>query len=191
MPTEAKADDILNAGGGPWSMELAPWPLWKQGEDWTADGRPDENKFNNCGPECVAEVISHLCDVELPADYIHDVVRGEGYHGYLSLADLALFLQKYVKVECKIERPVTKNVWLWTIWKQLTLGHPMIGLFSFTKPGSFDGHFRCVVGMGNDPHVVLTADPWTGKKRRESWTLAWEWAKGPLLLVDRRRAIGK
>jgi hypothetical protein len=173
----------------PWKIELTPWPYWSQLHDWTADGQQDENRIYDCGPECVAMVLKYLTGVELPADYIKDVMKGEGYVGYTSVDDLRGFLQRYCETPCEVITVSSQQQLLWHEWRYLVRGRPLIGLFSFSAPGAADGHFRAVMGM--DPWTMVTADPWTGSRRVESHGEHWAWSKSCLLGIQRHRALGR
>ena len=87
---------------------LSPWPNWSQLDDWTADGGPDENRLNNCGPESAAECLKYLTGVELPADFIKDAMYGEAYTGYTDVGHLVDFLQRRCEVPVRFtaEMPI-------------------------------------------------------------------------------------
>lgn len=171
----------------PWHLELNPWPYWGQLVDWTADAQPDENRSNNCGPESLAMCLKYLTGVELPSDYVKDVEYGEGFVGYTDTTHLERFLLRYANTHSRTIQVGSMRELLYAEWRHLLGGRPAIGLFSFSRPGAADGHFRPVVGM--DMHSVYTADPWTAKRRREGYAEHWAWSKGILTLIDRRRSI--
>ncbi len=175
-------------GSPPWSMELTPWDYWSQTADPDIAGGVGSgiNAQNNCGPECIAMSIVHLTDVVLDASYIKDYMHGPNYTGYTSLEDQVKALHYLARTDAHILWPNTKDRWLWTIWKALTLRHPLIGLYYFSAPGAPDGHFRCITGMGSREEIV-TADPANGTRRIEPWDTQWQWAQGPLIEINRRR----
>ena len=185
--------DPIGGGDAPWSIDLNPWDFWSQTNDPARDGDPGSgpNAANNCGPEALAMVVAHLTDVVLDADYILDCMDGPDHIGYTSLEDLARYLTRFCRTQVSIVNPQTKHDWLWQCWKELTLNHPSIALFSFSAPGAPDGHFRPIIGMTNSPPTLITADPANATRRVESWDLAWQWAKNPIILVHRSRAIGQ
>lgn len=172
-----------------WNIELEPWPYWSQLTDWTADGADDENRLNDCGPECVAMALKYLTGVELPADYVKDVMKGQGYQGYTTADDLRAFLGRYCETPAEEIVCSSQRQLLWNEWRYLVRGRPLIGLFSFSAPGADDGHFRAVVGA--NPTQVITADPWTGQRRVESYADHWAWSKGMLLGIQRTRSLGQ
>lgn len=171
-------------------MELIPWDYWCQTADpaQDGDGGSGNNAPNDCGPECASMALAYLSGVVLDADYIKDCMKGAGYQGYTSLDDLVRFFHTTARTPASIRTPTSREQWLWTIWHCLTRGHPSIGLFSFSAPGAADGHFRCLVGMGSD-RSIISADPWTGSRRVETWDNLWSWAKGPIIEIQRQRSI--
>jgi hypothetical protein len=171
----------------PWHIELHPWPFWSQLHDWTFDGRPDINKYNDCGPESVAMCLKYLTGVELPAEYIKDVMKGSGYVGYTSVEDLAGFLSRYCECPTEILRPGDRHHLAHYEWQYLSKGRPLIGLFSFSAPGAADGHFRAVIGR--TASTAITADPWSGRRRVETLAEHWAWSKGVLIGLERRRRV--
>jgi len=172
----------------PWNIELKPWPFWSQLSDWTADGQPDENAANDCGPESVAMCLKYLTGVELPADYIKDVMYGEGYTGYTDVEHLERFLSRFTETRAVTMTAYTQPHLLWLEWTYLKRGWPLIGLFSFSAPGAPDGHFRAVIGQ--NAHQAITADPWTARRRVESLADHWAWSKGLLIGIQRTRRLG-
>ncbi len=171
-----------------WHLELRPWPFWSQLADWTADGGPDENRLNNCGPECVAMCLRYLTGVELAADTIKDTLYGQGYAGYTNVPDLERFLEQRCETAAETILCTSARDQAWHEWRYLRRGRPLIGLFSFSAPGSADGHFRCVIGQ--DRRHVYTADPWTGSRRVETIDEHWAWSKGLLVGIERVRRLG-
>lgn len=169
----------------PWSLELNPWPLWDQLRDPMPAGLPEDNAANDCGPESAAMALCHLTGVALPADYIKDAVRGYDYTGYLDITDLRTFFEGSTQTPCAIRIATSRSRLIWTEWRALMRGHPIIGLFSFSAPGANDGHFRPVIRL--TPTSVTTADPWTGTERVESHALHFAWSKGVLLDILRHR----
>jgi hypothetical protein len=173
----------------PWNIELKPWPFWSQLGDWTAaDGQPDENAQNDCGPECVAMALKYLTGIEMPADYIKDVMYGEGYTGYTDVAHLERFFNQLTETRVVIMLAYTQAHLLWLEWTYLKRGWPLIGLFSFSAPGAPDGHFRAVIGQ--NANQAITADPWTARRRTESHASHWAWSKGLLIGIQRTRRLG-
>jgi hypothetical protein len=171
-------------------MELLPWPYgWCQLRDPAGTGQPGSgpNAQNDCGPECCSEVIMHLTACETSAAYLCDRVKGPAYTGYLSLGDLQQIMRTVAHTRSAIIQVASRQEWFYRIWKNLTYGHPMIGLFSFTAPGTDDGHFRAITGL--TPSQVITSDPWTGARRVESYDENWSWSKGAMLRILRTRQL--
>jgi len=173
----------------PWSIELKPWPFYSQLADWRAN-LPDPNAANNCGPECVAMVMKFLTGVELPANVIKDAIYGEGYVGYSNVPDLEAYLRNYCETDAATILTRSARNQAWWEWRYLKQGKPLIGLFWSTMVNGRGqgGHFRAVIGQ--TPHTVITADPWTGTRRVETIEEHWQWSKGLLIGVDRVRRLG-
>lgn len=174
-------------------IELQHWPFYSQLHDWTADAQPDENRLNNCGPECLAMVTKYLTDVELPADFIKDVLYGESFQGYTSQEKQIYWLRKYCNTGSDIYTyPVTASFGSSSVtamfhkWDdELLRGHPLIHLRSFSGPNKPDGHFECGIGSGKG--YKITADPWTGQRRVWSDREFWDWSKGTFVRANRIR----
>lgn len=164
-------------------MELQPWSYWDQTNDWTADGRPDENRFNNCLAECVAMCVWYIHGIELPADYFHDRVRGEGYTGYMYTSDGVMMLSRWGGVPAQ-DYSANVDDTLSRVCSALDDGRPTILLVRFNdNPDS--GHF--VVAVGYDDSGLILADPYGGWQRRMGWQEFGEWYKGWAIEVQRHR----
>ncbi len=164
---------------------LNPWPLYNQMNDWTVDADGvDENKENNCGPESVAMCLKYLTGVELPADFIKDVLYGQDFTGYTFMNDLARFLQKRCDVRCDIRvgqdtdlKPVLQSA--------IDKGFPIIVLFFFDRAKPESGHFAPVIGY--DDKGATRANPWGGKLEYMLWADFESWQKGNQCIVLQRK----
>jgi hypothetical protein len=180
---------------------LSPWPNWTQLNDWTADGRPDENRFNNCGPESVAECLKYLTGIELPADYIKDVMYGEAYTGYTNIPPIVDFLQKKCAVPCEVYSDdlasamggrstgsTPAHTRLQPVVQQaLDAGHPIIVLFFWKLEEPNSGHFCPIVAC--DEHGCTRSNVWNGQMETWSWDTFEQWQKlGSAIELKRLRA---
>jgi hypothetical protein len=67
------------AGGGAMvPMRNVTLPVWDQLNDPLPDGSLPAQRFNECGEECVAEVIEWVHGVEIGADALRFLLRGPG-----------------------------------------------------------------------------------------------------------------
>lgn len=164
---------------------LNPWPLYNQMNDWTVDADGiDENRENNCGPESVAMCLKYLTGVELPADFIKDVLYGQDFTGYTFMNDLARFLQKRCEIRCDIrvaQDPDLKPV----IQKAIDSGFPMIVLFYWDRDKPESGHFAPVIGY--DDKGTTRANPSGGKLEYMKWDEFESWQKGNQCMVLQRQ----
>lgn len=154
------------AGAGAWSCSLYPFPVWGQNVDWTADGRPDENKAHNCLPESVAMCLKHLTGIELPADFIKDVEYGEGYTGDTDFNHAQSFLTRHCDTRSHQWSASGNSDTLWHVWNGLHRGFPVIGLFRYG--GTPTGYPHCCPYIYLDATTVKVVDPWDAIIR--SWT---------------------
>jgi hypothetical protein len=166
---------------------LGPWAAWTQLNDLTADGRLDENRFNNCGPEAVAECLKYLTGIELPADFIKDVMYGEAYSGYTDVPHLVNFLQKRCEVPCEVHggEPDLQPV----IRAALDAGHPIIVLYYWKLELPASGHWCPVIGY--DDKGCTRANVWNGKLETWDWATFKKWQKGGVAIVLKRTRPGE
>ena len=165
--------------------ELYGWPYWSQLTDWTADGRPDENRYNNCLAECAAMCVSYVTSVELSADYLHDRVKPEGYTGYLYTSDGVTMLSRWGGTPAEDYNANVDDT-LSRVCSALDDGRPTILLIRFNdNPDS--GHF--VAAVGYDDSGLILADPWGGWQRHMTWQDFGGWYKGWAIEVKRRRCL--
>ncbi len=166
--------------------ELAPWNYWNQLDDWTADGRADENRANNCGWECVAMVAKYVTGVEMPADYLKDRVYGESYTGYAYAWDMASALGRWAEIPARAHwQGPTELPQL--IRRSIDDGRPIILLVRF-QPQATQTHW--IVAVGYDDASVIVADPWGGQRREIAWgDLTGVWYRGWVVEVLRRRCM--
>ena len=127
--------------------------------------------------------------VELPADFIKDAMKGAGYVGVTTLADLAAFLTRRCEVPSDLTGPGDATTLLRPVVEgAITQGYPVIVLFSGNGVDLAEtvGHFMVVVGV--DDAGVVCADPWGGKMRSLDWgTFERLQRLGQALVVKRRR----
>lgn len=139
-------------------MNLSPFPVWNQLNDWTVDpDGTDENKYDNCGPECVAMCLKYITGVELSADFLKDRVYGQGYKGYTFVRDWIKFLVDQCEITTvQLTAEHKQNDFI----EYLSLGFPLIILryFDLKKPES--GHF--IVAFGYDKQGFTYVDPLGG-----------------------------
>ena len=173
--------------------ELSPWPDWNQRTDPGDGGEVSQNAMNDCGPESVAEVVWHLTGVELEADYIKDVIKGEGYVGYTSVADLSGYLNTRAGVPTRAYAGDATTKLQPVVQAALSAGCPIIVLFFWDlNPASptylTGGHFCPVVAC--DDQVVTRSNPWTGQRESWSWAHFEEFQQmGTALVCLRRRGV--
>lgn len=150
---------------------LHPWPVYNQLDDWTTDADgTDENRVNNCGPECAAMCVRWATGVELPADFVKDAMRGPAYTGVTTLADLETFLTRRCAIPCQRVGPGDATTPLRPVVERaLADGYPVIVLMSGNGVDLAEtvGHFMVVIGA--DAATVLCADPWGGALRTLTW----------------------
>lgn len=167
--------------------ELSPWPYWNQLDDWTSDGRPDENRARNCGWECCAMVIEYITGVELSADFLKDRVYGEDYTGNAYAWDMASALGRWAGIPARA-RGIKNGDIIPYIAASIEDGRPVILLIRFTQGDVTSGHF--VVAVGYDDDAIIVADPWGGERRvMANGDLAGVWFKNWVVEILRRRCV--
>ena len=144
---------------------LSPWPNWSQLDDWTADGGPDENRLNNCGPESAAECLKYLTGVELPADFIKDAMYGEAYTGYTDVGHLVDFLQRRCEVPCEIHSGDGNSKLQPVVQQAIDAGHPIVVLYYWKLEQPNSGHFCPVIAY--DQNGCTRANVWN--RQLETW----------------------
>lgn len=164
-----------------WSIELTPWPFRSQLTSPTADGNPDENRLDDCGPTCLAMVIEYLTGVRIDPDTIKDQILGQGVTGVTTPQQLADYLQTYASTEATVlnAAPPFYDIWSWTVQ-----GEPLIALKQFS-PTVNSLHWVVVIGL--DPSTVTYADPWTGTKAVVSRDEFAALYRGVLIPINRTR----
>jgi hypothetical protein len=182
-----------------WSKTLNPYWYYNQRTDWTADSRPDENRFNNCLSESMAMTVKYITDLELPSDYIHDTMYPEGFIGYMDFGHAATWFRKYLGVIPSLHTVSSQKDLTWWVHHCVTKEIPTIGLYYFNKPMDVDakgnalsGHFRTWVGCGGNGNTtlhVVTGDPWTGLPRTETVEDHWNWSQNSFLVIPRKRSV--
>ncbi len=167
--------------------QLTPWWNWNQLNDWTADGLPDKNRLYNCGPESVAECLKYLTGVELPADYVKDVMYGEGYVGETDVPHMVSFLQDRCQVPCEVHSGNANTLLQPVVRKAIDNGNPIIVLFFFTLNDPSSGHFSPVVAY--DETGCTRSNTWNGLQETWDWATFEKWQKlGNCVALLRTRA---
>lgn len=169
--------------------ELRPWYFYSQLSDWTADGQPDEDADNNCGPESLAMCLAHLTDLELPADYIKDTMYGEGYTGYTDFEHAQNWLTRYARITSGLLVTPDPAIAFEHIQAYVQRGHPCIALFWFDIGAQTGGHFSPIQAVDTQARTVTRADPWTGAAEVMSFERWSRGYKGGILELHRRRAV--
>ncbi len=166
---------------------LSPWPLWSQRNDWTADGRPDENATNNCGPESVAECLKYLTGIELPADFIKDVMYGESHLGYTDVQHMVTFLQQKCEVPCEVHGGDASSLLQPVVRQSITKGYPIIVLYFWKLDNPNSGHFSPVISF--DEQGCTRANVWNGQLEYWNWNTFERWQKlGVCVVLKRTRS---
>jgi hypothetical protein len=152
----------------PEMTQLANFPLYNQLDDWTTDADGvDENRWNNCGPECVAMCVRHITGVELPADYVKDVMYGQPYVGYTFIPKLVDFLERRCSIPCDTYAGNAQTVLRPVVTAALDQGYPVIALIFLDRQKLTGGHFVVAYGY-SDTHVRL-ANPLGGFIEDVAW----------------------
>lgn len=166
-------------------MACDPWQFWNQLNDWTLDpDRADENRVNNCGPECCAMLLWHLRGVELSADQVKDWLLGAESTGYTTLAQLRRFLTfQHVRSSFQPAEPAT-------IGQYVDWGQPVIIL----QQGMVEprGYWHFVVAIDREGDNLIVANPWGGTRDSitpSAWTGAAVYPTA--LYVDETRCWGR
>jgi hypothetical protein len=158
--------------------------MWSQLNDWTADGRPDENAYNNCGPESVAACLRYLTGIELPADYIKDVMYGEKHLGYTDVPHLVQFLQAKCLVPCETYSGNAATLLQPVVRRAINAGNPIIVLYFWTLSNPASGHFCPVVSY--DELGCARANVWNGQMEYWNWNKFEQWQKLGIAIVLKR-----
>lgn len=167
--------------------ELTPWSYWNQLDDWTADGKVDENAKRNCLWECAAMVIEFITGVELSADFLKDRVYGDGYTGDGYVWDGANALSRWAGIPARA-RGVSNGDVIRMMRENIDDGRPLILLVRFIETDINSGHF--VTAVGYDDDNVIVADPWGGQRRIiPNGDFTGVWFKNWVVDVLRRRCI--
>jgi len=173
-------------GGGAWKCVLDPWPFYSQLDDWTVDpDKTDENASYNCGPESVAMCVKYCTGVEQPADYIKDIILGQGAVGVTSAKQLTDYLKQYCNINSDTVWCASQNNFTWNLWDAICSGKPAIWLRAFDYVGSNTLHWCPIYYI--DQGAIKEADPWTGNSRWFNYADAWAWAEGTVIKLHRTR----
>jgi hypothetical protein len=154
----------------PSAVELADWPYtWSQLTDWTSDAdKTDENKFNNCGPECLSMVIKWVTGYEDSADTIKDRIKGDAHVGFTFVnPDLSQYLQTQASIPVRVYHEGEAHNIRQVIQDALNQEHPVCVLYTYLINGRGVNHFA--VAVGYDANNVILANPWQGTKDVVTW----------------------
>lgn len=166
---------------------LKPWPAYNQRKGLAFDDdKKSENADNNCGPTSVAMCLKYLTGVEIPADFIKDVMYGPEYLGYTYDNELRAFLEKRCDIPCEAHSGTSKTLLRPTVEAAIDAGYPIIVLY-FWKLDTYEGgHWAPVIAY--DEAGCTRQDPWTGLAD------TWSWAKfeqaqnrGHCIVLKRKR----
>lgn len=170
-------------------VELAPWPYtFNQLNDWTADGQPDENAQMDCGPESLCQIIKHLTDVELPADFVKDTEKSQGYVGYTTFDDHITFMRRYVNTAAGYLDTSDADTARQHIMAWLPAGTPALVLLYWDRKARTGGHFVVATGYFRDGGLVL-ANPWGGKREVINPADFKQAYQGGIARINRKRAV--
>lgn len=177
MPPAPPSPDAL--------VQLAGFPIWNQLDDWTDDPNGDTNRWNNCGPQSVAMVTKYATGVELPGDFIKDVLYGEAYLGYTFTNDLARFLNTRADIPTDVYGGDANATLRPVVVDALRQGFPVIVLYylALDKPAS--GHFCPVYAFNDDG--CWRANPLGGKAEFQTWAEFERWQKQGVAIVCKRK----
>lgn len=169
----------------PWHIELLPWTYMSQFAPNVLTDNPSDNRARDCGPTCIAMVLSHLYDVALAPDII---LAGETWLGYTGDTYDTQIIAYLLAVHGITVQPVpttSKTQAVFTAWKALMKGHSIInrGVLQ-TRSGALD-HYTCTTGM--TMNSITYADPNDGKKYISDYSTIMQRAKYEQLLVLRAR----
>lgn len=165
-------------------MACEPWKFWNQLDDWNVDADGgDENRINNCGPECCAMILWHLRGVEMSADQLKDWLLGPERTGNTTLAALKRLLTFHnVRASFQTADPIV-------ISQYAGWGQPVILLQQGMVEPRNAWHFVVAIDADDDGALVV-ANPWGGT--RDTIT-ADDWARGqryPVALFVEERKCG-
>lgn len=170
--------------------ELQPWSYWNQLTDtFTADYRPPDDPWNDCGNECVAMCVMFVHGVELPADYFRDRIDGEGSRGYMYTPGLVHALTRWGGVAAQ-QFDEDANATTGRICYAIDDGRPCVLLLRWTDDWN-TGHFVCAIGYDSDN--LYLADPYGGYRRVMPWGDFGNWYKGEGIevLMHRHPELGQ
>lgn len=166
---------------------LTPWPLKDQLNDWTLDdGGMNPNAENNCGPASVAMCVKYLTGLDLPSDFIKDVLYGENFLGYTFMNHLANFMQERAATRCELHSGDAHTLLQPIVRRSIDQGFPVIVLYFWRLEEPQSGHFAPVIGY--DEGGCTRANPWGGKLEYWGWPMFEEWQKlGNCIVIQRKR----
>ena len=166
---------------------LQPWPFYNQLKDWTVDvDGVDENAKNNCGPESVAMCLKYLTGVELPADFIKDVMKGPHYTGYTFTSDLTKFLEEKCEIPCEVHNGNAQTMLQPVVQRAIDNGYPIIVLYFWNINQPESGHWAPVIAY--DSQGCSRMNPWGGVLEQWSWRKFERWQKyGHCIVLKRTR----
>lgn len=164
---------------------LRPWPKFNQLKDWTTDvDQSDENAENNCGPESVAMCLKYLTGVELPADFIKDVMYSPTYTGYSFDDKLSEFMEKRCAIPVKVHSGDARTRLQPIVEGAIDAGFPIIVLYFWEIKKPESGHWAPVIAY--DEEGCTRLNPWGGAAETWSWAKFEAWQKLGLCIVLQR-----
>lgn len=164
---------------------LEPWPIWNQLRDHAVEGA-DENRSNNCGPECVAEVLEYVTGYEEYADSIVDREYGGEHDGYTNVPHLAHYLETECHIPVTVHQCQAGEAWQ-HISNAVAHGCACIGLFYANWRARTGGHFMVI--FGRTGQYAAISNPWGGIDElltEQQFASGWN---GYLIVCRRKRAL--
>lgn len=147
------------------SFQLLHLPTWDQLNDPWAGAGNDPYATQDCGEECVAEVLWYFRRETLSAFQIRAEMPGHANSGLTTSADLVSYLQRHGLTADAVEP--SQRVLRAIIRAEVDAGRPSIVLGYYA--GMAELHWITTRGVGDGR--VGWNDPWHGLYRETSW--AW------------------
>lgn len=138
-----------------------------------SDGRPDENEFENCGPNCLSAIIQFLTGKVIAPDDVKDAVYGQGYTGPTAipafegyLATLGIHVEQVwgsptgllQAVMAGIDRGEPSIICIPSRWGKEPPDPPGVGFLHFVDPYSYDANgITCMNPWGGFAHTGTEA----------------------------------
>ena len=171
VATKEAIADVPKAllGGGSTPVAVAPYgplswlPRWNQKAGTLPDGKPDPERYNDCGEECCAMVVASVHGVCLEAGMVRQMLGGPERSGLTNGSDMVAALKRCNVLAIAHDNDVS-IAWQ-TVQAGLKSAYPAMVLGQWQPPDALHWVLVSGVYLGG----VSITNPWDGVVYPISW----------------------